>query len=123
MGNLLKFMANDKGVFVVVEFGHNQAVADKDLRDLEYIRAAPFHLLPDNCYRIENLGTGQVRLNYSIHQVWDEIDWERSHKKFFEIFTDLAIAHYERVGRDALKRVDSIREFKKNDYNVFKFLK
>lgn len=123
VGNLLKFIANDKGVFVVVEFGHNQAVEGKDLRDLEYIRVAPFHLLPDNCYRIENLGTGQVRLNYSIHQVWDEIDWKRSHEKFFDIFTNLAIVHYERVGRDALKRADSIREFKKNKYSVFKFLK
>ncbi len=123
VGNLFKFMANDKGVFVVVEFGHNQAAEDKDLRDLEYIRVAPFHLLPDNCYRIENLGTGQVRLNYSINQVWDEVDWDRSYKKFFDIFTNLAILHYERVGRDALKRANSIREFRKNNYSAFKFLR
>lgn len=123
VGNLLKFMANDKGVFVVVEFGHNRAQADKNLRDLEYIKVAPFHLLPENCFRIENLGTGQVRLNYSINQVWEEIDWKRSYKKFFDIFTGLAILHYERVGRDAIKRADSVREFQKNNYVSFKFVR
>jgi hypothetical protein len=41
VGNLLKFLANDHGVFTVVEFGHNKAVEGKDLRDLEYIKVAP----------------------------------------------------------------------------------
>lgn len=123
VGNLLKFMANDKGIFIVVEFGHTCGQVDKNFRDLEYIRVAPFHLLADNCYRIENLGTGQVRLNYSINQVWDEIFWDRSYKKFFDIFSELAILHYERVGRDAQKRVESIKEFRKNNYANFKFIK
>lgn len=53
VGNLLKFLANDRGIFTIVEFGHNKAVEDRDLRDLDYIKVAPFHLLPENAYRIE----------------------------------------------------------------------
>lgn len=59
VGNLLKYLANDKGVFVIVEFGHNKSSDKSDARDLEYIRVAPFHTLPKDCYRIENLGTGK----------------------------------------------------------------
>ena len=123
VGNLLKFLANDKGVFIVVEFGHNIAGDKGGGRDLEYIRVCPFHVLPPDTYRIENLGTGQVRLNYSVNQVWDEVDWNRSLNDFFDIFTDLAIKHYERVGRDAQKRINSMRLFKKNGYREFKFIR
>ncbi len=121
VGNLLKFLANDAGVFTVVEFGHNVAKEGTDLRDLEYIKVAPFHLLPSNAYRIENLGTGQVRLNYSINQLMDEVDWDRSLSAFFDIFTDLAISHYERVGRDAIKRADAMRKFRAARYAKFAF--
>ena len=123
VGNLLKFLANDKGVFMVVEFGHNASHETKKGRDLEYIRVCPFHVLPADAYRIENLGTGQVRLNYSIHQMWDEIDWTRDTNSFFDIFTDLSIKHYERVGRDAQKRAESMSEFKRNGYREFRFLR
>lgn len=89
VGNLLKFLANDKGVFMIVEFGHDKSTTKNSSRDIEYIRVAPFHCLPENTYRIENLGTGQVRLNYTINQVWDEIDWNRSYSDFFDIFANL----------------------------------
>ncbi len=121
VGNLLKFLANDKGQFIIAEFGHNQSTATKDARDLEYIRVAPFILLPQNSYRIENLGTGQVRLNYTINQVWDEIEWARDIKTFYDIFTDLAIKHYQRVGRDALKRVEAVESFRRSGYAKFTF--
>jgi hypothetical protein len=121
VGNLLKFLANDRAIFVVVEFGHNKAKEGTELRDLEYILVAPFHLLPENTYRIENLGTGQVRLNYSINQIFDEIEWDRDLNTFFDIFTEIAIKHYERVGRDALKRADAIKRFKAGGYKRFAF--
>ena len=121
VGNLLKFMANDKGVFVIVEFGHNKSGTKNESRDIEYIRIAPFHILPSNTYRIENLGTGQVRLNYTVNQVWDEIEWKRSYPEFFDIFCDLALIHYKRVSADAEKRIESILEFKKNKYEHFTF--
>jgi len=121
VGNLLKFLANDRGQFIIAEFGHNQSTTTTDARDLEYIRVAPFILLPQGCYRIENLGTGQVRLNYTINQVWDEIEWDRDIKAFYDIFTDLAITHYQRVGRDAQKRIQAIENFKRGGYAKFTF--
>jgi hypothetical protein len=121
IGNLLKFLANDNGVFMIVEFGHTQSTGKHNGRDLEYIRVAPFHLLPENCYRIENLGTGQVRLNYTLNQVWEEIEWNRSITRFYDMFTALAIMHYERVSRDAHKRIKSLQDFKANGYTIFKF--
>lgn len=121
VGNLLKFLANDKGVFAIMEFGHNKATEGKDLRDLEYIRVAPFHCLPKDAYRIENLGTGQVRLNYTVNQVWDEVDWNRSYSDFFDLFCDLAIAHYKRVKADADSRIRSIESFKASGYESFRF--
>ena len=121
VGNLLKFLANDKGQFIIAEFGHNQSSTTTDARDLEYIRLAPFILLPENSYRIENLGTGQVRLNYTINQVWDEIEWGREVKAFYDIFTDLAIKHYQRVGRDAQKRLQAIESFRRGGYAKFTF--
>ncbi|MGO8678367.1 MAG: hypothetical protein ACLQVX_21205 [Limisphaerales bacterium] len=90
VGNLLNFLANEKGRFIIAEFGHNQSPTTTDARDLEYIRVAPFILLPENSYRIENLGTGQVRLNRTINQVWEEIEWGRDVNAFYDIFTDLA---------------------------------
>jgi hypothetical protein len=123
VGNLLKFLANDKGVFVVVEFGHNKSTEKNNSRDIEYIRVAPFHTLPVDTYRIENLGTGQVRLNYTINQSWDDIDWTRSYSDFFDIFCRLAITHYRRVKTDADKRILSIEQFISNGYSAFKFVK
>lgn len=123
VGNLLKYLANDGGIFVIAEFGHNESSGKAGTRDLEYIRVAPFTLLPSNCYRIENLGTGQVRLNYTLNQVWDEIEWDRDLKAFYDVFTDLAITHYQRVGRDAQKRMDSIIAFKKGGYARFMFIR
>ena len=121
VGNLLKFLANDRAVFVVVEFGHTKAMPDKKLRDLDYIRIAPFHMLPQDTYRIENLGTGQVRFNYRINQIYDEIDWERPIETFFDIFVEIAIKHYERVGRVAHKRIEAMKKFRDNGYKKFSF--
>jgi len=121
VGNLLKFLANDKGVFLLAEFGHNKSSEQSDKRDIEYIRVAPFIMLPQNAYRIENLGTGQLRLNYTINQVWDEIAWDRDIKEFYDLFVDLAIQHYQRVSRDALKRIAALEEFRKNGYKHFTF--
>ncbi|MBI4658537.1 MAG: hypothetical protein HY735_06760 [Verrucomicrobia bacterium] len=123
VGNLLKFLANDRGQFIIAEYGHNQSSTDSGARDLEYIRVAPFTCLPVNAYRIENLGTGQVRLNYTINQVWEEIDWERDNNRFYDYFTDLAIQHYQRVGRDAQRRLQAIQAFRQGGYAHFQFIR
>ena len=121
VGNLLKFLANDNGVFLIAEFGHNKSSERSDKRDIEYICVAPFIMLPQNAYRIENLGTGQVRLNYTINQVWDEIAWDRDLAEFYDLFIDLAIQHYQRVSRDAMNRIIALKEFRKNGYKHFTF--
>ena len=108
VGNLLKFLANDNGVFLIAEFGHNKSSERSNTRDIEYIRVVPFSMLPQDAYRIENLGTGQVRLNYTVNQVWDEITWDRDITEFYELFIDLAIRHYQRVSRDAMNRIASL---------------
>lgn len=123
VGNLLKYMANDKGIFMIVEFGHNKSGKENNTRDIEYIRVAPFHVLPRDTYRIENLGTGQVRLNYTMNQAWDEINWNRPYTKFFDIFCELAMTHYRRVKADAEKRIQSIVAFKKSNYENFRFIR
>lgn len=121
VSNLLKYLANDKGVFMIIEFGHNNAKDGKNLRDIESIRVAPFHTLPPDTYRIENLGTGQVRMEYTLSQIWEELVWERPYKEFFDIFCDKAIKHYERVGRVAEIRKNAIIEFRNRGYINFKF--
>jgi hypothetical protein len=118
VGNLFKFLANDSGIFIVVEVAHREA-EDNGKRRLEDIKVAPIHLLPNDTYRIENLGTGQVRLNYSITETQDRMNWDRSMHEFFEIFGDLAIKHYERVQRDANGRANSIKVFLSNGYQNF----
>ncbi|MCC5874593.1 MAG: hypothetical protein JJU11_00095 [Candidatus Sumerlaeia bacterium] len=119
VGNLLKFLVNDGGDFLIAEFGHNKST-ESNRRDLEYIRVCPFVLLPRDAYRIENLGTGQVRLNHSVDQVWDQIEWDRDINGFYELFTELAIKHYERVGNDAERRKQAIIAFRESKYTGFK---
>ena len=119
VANLLRFLANEKAIFVVVEFGHSKSQQDNSLRDIQYIKLAPFHLLPADIYRIENLGTGQVRLNSNIYETYDKIEWDRPINKFFDIFVELAIAHYKRVGRTAEQRADAMRKFRDAGYNNF----
>lgn len=121
VGNLLKFLANDGGMFFIAEFGHNKLSAQSEKRDIVYIRVAPFILLPHDSYRIENLGTGQVRLNYTVNQVWHEIDWSRELTNFYDMFINLAIQHYRRVSRDALNRIAALEAFKENGYKAFSF--
>lgn len=121
VGNLLKFLANDNGIFLITEFGHNKSSERSNKRDIEYIRVAPFIMLPQNAYRIENLGTGQLRLNYTVNQVWDEIAWDRDITEFYDLFIDLAIVHYRRVSRDAIHRIAALEEFRNNGYRHFTF--
>jgi hypothetical protein len=120
VGNLLKFMANEHGVFLMVEVGHSKS-ENANARDIQYIHVAPFSCMPYESIRIENLGTGQLRLNDSVKEVYELIDWSRTKDQFFEIFTALTLTHYKRVARDAQKRIDSINAFKERGFKDFKF--
>lgn len=117
--NLLRFLANSKGIFVVVEFSHRKAPSDRGLRRLEHICVVPFHVLPKETYRIENLGTGQLRLEHGIFSIYDNIEWGRSIFDFFDFFTEKAVEHYEKVGRDAAGRAAGMKRFRENGYIKF----
>ena len=121
VGNLLKFLVKERGIFLIAEFGHNKSLERSSKRDIEYIRVVPFVMLPQHIYRIENLGTGQVRLNCTVNQVWDEIDWNRDIMEFYELFVDLAVQHYQRVSRDAGRRIEALQQFRENEYRHFTF--
>ena len=54
-------------------------------------------------------------------QFSEEIEWERDMNRFYGFFTDLAIKHYQRVGRDAQSRIQAIEAFKKGGYAKFQF--
>ncbi|MCY4332230.1 MAG: hypothetical protein OXC96_06980 [Cyanobacteria bacterium MAG CAR1_bin_15] len=117
--NLLKFLVNNNAVFIVVEVGHNKSSLKSQLRDLSYIKVAPFHLLPKDAYRIENLGTGQVRLNYDISQIYDKIEWNRNLEEFLDIFVEIAISHYENVSQKSQERINKMRRFQNEGYKTF----
>lgn len=121
VGNLLKFLANDNGMFLIAEFGHNKLSPPSEKRDFAYIYVAPFILFPHDVYRIENLGTGQIRLNCSINQVWDKIDWNRDITDFYDLIINLAIQHYRRVSGVALNRIALLEAFKENGYRHLLF--
>jgi len=62
-----------------------------------------------------------MRLNYSINQIYDKIKWDRSLEKFFDIFVDISIKYYERVSKDAQKRITAMRKFREDGYVKFSF--
>lgn len=110
VGNLLKLLTRDVGVLIVAELGY------RDLEgriDFVYARSAPLHCMPFDAFRIENLGTGQVRLDKSVGDSENAIDWNRSVDAFVRDFADLAIAHYGRVERVARSRAEALEVFKR----------
>jgi hypothetical protein len=118
--NLLKFLVTDQGQFIIAEFGHKLSAKGAKKRDLEYIRLAPFTVLPARAYRIENLGTGQLRLDCTISDVWNEVAWSRDIKEFYSLFTDLAMQHYRKVGQVAQQRLKKMQGFQQSGYAQFK---
>lgn len=110
VGNLLRFLVKEEGVFVVAELTH--AAAPGGGRLLRDVHVAPLHLLPLECLRIENLGTGQLRLDATTSDPWTAVDWSRPLPAFLDAFSLLAITHYARVGEVARQRAQSMEEFR-----------
>ena len=119
VANLMRFLANEGGIFLIAEFGHQ--AANQQSRRIEYVRVAPLIMLPYHVYRIENLGTGQVRLDRSINETWGEIEWDRDISDFYATFVEQAIRHYQRVATDAGRRIACMQEFQRNGYTRFNF--
>jgi hypothetical protein len=108
VANLLRLLVRDGGALLVSEFGYREVG-----RRLEFdrVRTAPIHMLPLEIFRIENLGTGQVRLDGSIVNSYESIDWARPVQDFAHPFAELAIAHYARVSAKADERADSLQRY------------
>lgn len=121
VSNLLRFLANDNGIFLVAEFGHRKLIGQKDNRELSYIIVLPFILLPEHVYRIENLGTGQIRINTTFDKLLSDLDWNRNIIDFYNFFTNIAIEHYLHVGSTASDRINYLKEFINSGYKNFKF--
>lgn len=116
VNNLLQFMVQRNGILLVAEVGHSASKQGTKQRVIDYVRVAPLHCLSEASYRIENLGTGQIRLNQSIDECRDTIDWTRTKREFYDILCPLAIKHYENVIRTSTKRVKAIETFSSGNY-------
>ena len=115
MGNLLRFLVNERGIFLIGEIAHADAASGKRL--LKVVRVAPLHLMPTACLRIENLGTGQVRLDTTGHDPWTEIHWNRPLVAFLDAFTTLAIDHYAHVETVAGQRKQAMEAFRASGFS------
>ncbi|MEV3859658.1 hypothetical protein AB0J38_35795 [Streptomyces sp. NPDC050095] len=114
VGNLLRFYADGANYFIT-EFGY--ALTGRTAR-FSYVRTAPFHVLPASMYRIENLGTGQVRLNGTLESCWGDIEWDRPLAGFLDLFLELAEAHYDRVARAAQARATTLARYRASGYTA-----
>ena len=113
VGNLLKYMVRNNASLILSEFGYmikNNSVV------FDYVVSIPFHLLPEDTYRIENLGTGQLRLNYTLKKSYQDVSWNRTKTSFYEIFSKLCLKHYSKVSEVAEKRRKAIEWFIKSGY-------
>ncbi len=115
VGNLIQFLVRDQACLMVAEIAHKSD--GNDGRIVAATNVAPIHLLPVSDLRLENLGKGQVRLNRPIHALWPDIVWDRTLPQFLDIFTDLAVAHYGRVGEVAAQRADAMRAFRAGGFS------
>lgn len=114
VGNLIQFLVRDSATLMVAEIAHqSDGLGGRIVVDA---RVAPLHLLAASDFRIENLGKGQVRLNRPLQAAWADIDWDRTLPQFLDIFTDLAIAHFDHVGNVAAQRADAMRSFRAGGY-------
>jgi hypothetical protein len=117
ISNLLRFLVRENSTFLLSEFGYKIDTGDVSFA---YVKTAPFQCLPFDIYRIENLGTGQIRLNYTIEEAWNKIEWDRTNEEFFKHFSQLCLAHYQRVAGDAKKRYKAIEAFIKSGFTEVK---
>jgi hypothetical protein len=114
VGNLLRRMVKEKATLVISEFGYT---IDDGVASFEYVASAPIHVLPLDVYRIENLGTGQIRLDRSVGDSLGAAEWDRSPEAFFTEFASLCVAHYRRVQERAALRIEAIDAFVESGFS------
>lgn len=119
--NLLRFLAGRKadrrGVLVVLELAHQSAPNNPQQRVVKSVTAAPLHTLPLDDFRIENLGTGQVRLNRLLADMQPQ--WQRTTTEFLKDLVPLVKQHYDRVAADAQRRKAALEDFERRGCTDF----
>jgi hypothetical protein len=113
VGNLLRWMVKERSTLLVTEFGYT---IDDEIAAFAYVATAPIHALPSETYRIENLGTGQLRLNASVRDILPTVAWDRTAEEFFEAFSGLCLTHYDRVRVGAAVRLAAVEDFVASGY-------
>lgn len=118
--HLLRFLAGKeakkRGVLIVLEITHRRG-SGPGKRTIANVVAAPISAVPVGLIRIENLGTGQVRLDEPLGQ--STLDWHRTTDAFLEGFVSLAQEHYGRVEKDAQRRRSALATFAAGGYRDF----
>jgi len=117
VSNLLRFIVKEEGLLILSEFGYTISGAKVNF---DYVASIPFHCLPEKIYRIENLGTGQLRLNYTLKEALPDVNWSRSRIEFCELFAKLCIGHYDKVSKVTRERRKAIEEFVESGYKKIK---
>lgn len=101
VANLLKFSEN--GTLFIVEVGHAQK---EEHRRICYVKVVPIHCIDIKFIKIENLGTGQVRLTKPLDQI--KPVWNQTKKEFLTEFRAKAKDHYLHVAKIARKRANAL---------------
>lgn len=109
--------ADRRGVLVVLELAHQSAPNNPQQRVVKSVTAAPLHTLPLDDFRIENLGTGQVRLNRLLADMQPQ--WQRTTTEFLKDLVPLVKQHYDRVAADAQRRKAALEDFERRGCTDF----
>lgn len=117
--NLLDFIVNKGNAFLILEVGHRKSDDDPSVRVVGHVKVVPIHCLPKESYRIENLGSGQVRLNKDLKEVEGQIEWRRTLHDFLRMFCPIIISHYNTVQKKSKLRMQSIKDFEHGGFRTF----
>lgn len=109
IGNLLKFLEK-KWFLLVAEIEHLPNAQERTKREVKGVLVFPFHCLPMDIYRIQNLGTGQIRFNGTISNAYERMEWHRTVGQFLDILLTKARDHYTKVAEDAVKRREKVEK-------------
>lgn len=107
--NVVRFLGENRREFLIAQFSYRQV--DGGLV-LGHCTVVPFRCLPETALRIENLGTGQFRLNGALEEHVASLAWNRPTRDFLLTIADMALAHYVRVASKANERAQAMATFR-----------
>jgi hypothetical protein len=107
--NLVRFLREGGREFLIAQFSYRQT--DGGLA-LGRCTVVPFRCLPEAALRIENLGTGQFRLNGALEKHVASVTWNRPMRDFLVTIADMAVSHYARVAAKASERAEAMANFR-----------